>query len=142
MRMSMLEVYNENLEDLLLPSEVAAASSGTSAVPATPGRASTAAAAAGGRGAASSSADASAAVPFDTARDLIVAAARASAVPAAAGASGRAGGSAAAAGPAGALKPLTLVDHAERGTVCLGLSEVEVDSLEQVIWLLQRAEER
>jgi hypothetical protein len=42
----------------------------------------------------------------------------------------------------GALKPLTLVDHAERGTVCLGLSEVEVDSLEQVIWLLQRAEER
>jgi len=42
----------------------------------------------------------------------------------------------------GGLKHLSLVDHPERGTVCIGLSEVAVSSSAKVNYLLQRAEER
>jgi len=162
-RVSMLEVYNEQLEDLFIPvvdAGSAAAAAGAAAVAAAGGggggairtpagapllRSASAGAAAAAAAATGTSPLDSNVVPFETARDVIVAMAKATAVAPAPGSAAALAALAAGAGGGGGgggMKPLTLVDHPERGTVCVGLSEVEVTSVEQVTWLLRRAEER
>jgi hypothetical protein len=162
-RVSFLEVYNEELSDLFIPAAALASASLASAgggaeglmSPGGFGARGFASPALGGRGVAGGRTAAAGGdaltdanvIPYETALEVMEAAAAATTAP---GARGGSGGGAAAlaaqlgmAAPAGAgLKAMTLVDHPQRGTVCLGLSEVEVASVEQVVRLLQLAEER
>jgi hypothetical protein len=75
-------------------------------------------------------------VSFEDAKDMIAAISRVS------GSGPVISSGMASSGSIAGVKPLTLVDNQERGTLCVGLSEVEVNSVEQVTWLLKRAEDR
>lgn len=168
-RVSFLEIYNEVLEDLLIPAEAAAAAAGGGG--GSGGGFMSPPASARGGGHASSSAvmqrlqsGAGAVgvlephiVSFEAAKDTLDAlAATARGIRPGTGGCVRAcvereGGHCATPILArrrsvhnvlGGLKHLSLVDHPERGTVCLGLSEVAISSSAEVNYLLQRAEER
>lgn len=136
MRVSMLEVYNEVLEDLFIP----VSENGSSGSLGSPSISRSTSVSARSMPASLDSHI----LTFEAAQEIIngLSKGAGTGVGASSGFS-LLGSSTGVASPTGAgMKPLSLVDHPERGTHCVGLSEVEVKTVDQVTWLLKRAEER